>query len=143
MNTADALIRDGLPASVLARIPLPPLDPAARLREVWIATRIDGLPFDPLNPIIEGDGTQLNPWDGSTAIRLDYILGVLLVDATDILIHFGPDCTFPPLSYQSCTNFKAFNNQQTNGTLLRAYNSATSCYLMELQDFIEDALLGF
>jgi hypothetical protein len=91
MNTVDTLIRDGLPASILARTALSPLDPTARLREVWIAIRTDAAPFDPLHPLIEGDGTISNRWDGSTAARLGYILAVLIGSgAVDVLVHFGP-----------------------------------------------------
>lgn len=48
-----------------------------------------------------------------------------------------------PLEYQYCSTFKSFNNQNRSGTLLRAYDSVNSRYLMELQDFCEDALIGF
>jgi hypothetical protein len=52
-------------------------------------------------------------------------------------------CDAEPLVCGWNTHFKAFNNQRTDGTLLRAYDTGTSQYLKELQDFTEDALLGF
>lgn len=52
-------------------------------------------------------------------------------------------CDAVPLYYTYCTTVKAFNNQKPDGTLLRALDSVTGRYLMELQDFTEDALLGF
>ena len=51
-------------------------------------------------------------------------------------------CDALPLYYTYCTTMKAFNNQKPDGTLLRALESTTGRYLMELQDFTEDALLG-
>jgi hypothetical protein len=48
-----------------------------------------------------------------------------------------------PLSFHYCTTTKAFNNQDGGGTLLRAYDVANSRYLLELEDFCEDSLLGF
>jgi hypothetical protein len=47
------------------------------------------------------------------------------------------------VSFNYCTNFKPFNNQTSGGTLLHAYDAANSRYKMELQDALEDALLGF
>jgi hypothetical protein len=36
------------------------------------------------------------------------------------------------LFYENCTNFKAFNNQRGDGTLLRGYNVSASRYTMKL-----------
>jgi hypothetical protein len=74
MNTSDALMRDALTASAAA---LP-------LREVWIAVRIDGLADDK----VIGEGTSENPWDGSTALKLDLILRTKIGQNT--VIHLGP-----------------------------------------------------
>src|SRR5258706_14179578 len=81
MNTLDALLRDGLPASVLTK----------PLREVWIAIRTDGAPdVDPSNPVVIGDGTRDNPWDASTAIKLDLVLRSPVFAAQDnTIIHLG------------------------------------------------------
>ena len=82
MNSLDALIRDGLHVSTLD----------SPLQEVWVSVRSDGLP-DPadqlLNPTVIGDGTVINPWDGSTARKLDFILNVKLTQP-NIVIHLGP-----------------------------------------------------
>ena len=80
MNTADALILDGLAAVLLV----------APLKEVWIAIRTDGSLFDPLNPVILGDGTEQNPWDGSTALKFDYILRQKLLGRTNTTVRLGP-----------------------------------------------------
>jgi hypothetical protein len=47
---------------------------------VWIAYRTDG---------VKGTGTQADPWDGSTASKLDAALNDALVTA-NARIHFGP-----------------------------------------------------
>lgn len=47
------------------------------------------------------------------------------------------------IGYQNCTTVKAFNNQNSAGTLLRAYDYVGLRYLMELQDLVEDSLIGF
>ena len=45
---------------------------------IWIALRSDG---------VKGSGTQNDPYDGSTATRLDTILNTLVANTR---IHFGP-----------------------------------------------------
>ena len=85
MNTLDALLRDSLPASVLAK----------PLTEVWVAIRTDGLPddiTDPQHPVVVviGDGTRDNPWDGSTALKLDRVLSFNLKNVSNVTIHLGP-----------------------------------------------------
>src|SRR6266540_6341101 len=54
---------------------------------VWIAYRTDG---------VAGSGTQNDPWDGSTATRLDTVLNSLLANTR---VHFGPG-TFQINGYQ-------------------------------------------
>lgn len=58
MPLANAFLRDGLPASVLDKTSGSP-------REVWVGIRPDLAP---------GDGTRSNPFDGSTASKLDNLL---------------------------------------------------------------------
>jgi len=53
------------------------------------------------------------------------------------------NCDAVPLSFEWCTHYKSFNNQKTDGTLLHAFDVGAQRFLMELQDFTEDALLGF
>jgi hypothetical protein len=62
--------------------------------EVWIAIRTDGIPddvSDPLHPVVVvvGDGTRDNPWDGSTALKLDLLLNTK-VNLSNVTIHLGP-----------------------------------------------------
>src|SRR5207302_7733359 len=54
---------------------------------VWITYRTDG---------VKGTGTQNDPWDGSTATKLDTVLNTL---AINMRIHFGPG-TFQINGYQ-------------------------------------------
>src|SRR5689334_12397136 len=54
---------------------------------VWIAKRAD---------VVKGTGTQNDPWDGSTATRLDTVLNSLVANTR---IHFGPG-TFQINGYQ-------------------------------------------
>jgi hypothetical protein len=77
------------------------------------------------------------------------LAGIKVFNTTNAIVENNVinDCengTTGPLEYGECDKFKAFNNQDRTGTLLRAYNSTSgaSRYLMELQDFTEDALLG-
>jgi len=55
--------------------------------DVWIAKRADG---------VKGTGTQNDPWDGSTATRLDTVLNSLVANTR---IHLGPG-TFQINGYQ-------------------------------------------
>jgi hypothetical protein len=74
------------------------------------------------------------------------LTGVKVWSVTNAIVENNviSDCeTAGPLDYRYCTTFKAFNNQNRAGTLLHAYNADLARYLMELQDFTEDALLGF
>src|SRR5437870_3213838 len=54
---------------------------------IWISYRTDG---------VKGTGTQNDPWDGSTATKLDTVLNSL---GTNTRIHFGPG-TFQINGYQ-------------------------------------------
>lgn len=74
--------------------------------------------------------------------------GIEVKNVTDALVENNLindclDASANPLSFQNCTNFKAFNNQTSAGALLRAYDLGNTKYKMELQDFMEDALIGF
>lgn len=51
-------------------------------------------------------------------------------------------CDGVPLSYNDCVTMKAFNNKRPDGTLLRAYNISTTLFLQELQDAVDDAIIG-
>ena len=85
MNSVDSLILDQLASSELRRFATP-LDATPRLREVWIAVRTDGFPVvDHADPVIIGDGTRNNPWDGSVAVKFDYIMRVLVGENTIVL----------------------------------------------------------
>lgn len=45
------------------------------------------------------------------------------------------------LRFENCGTVKAFNNEDSSGYLLRAYDPSTTRYQQELQDFAEDTLL--
>lgn len=71
--------------------------------------------------------------------------GIVLKSCAEAIVENNiiNDCDAVPYTYADCTNFKSFNNQKKDGTLLHAYDSINSRFLMELQDFTEDALIGF
>jgi hypothetical protein len=76
------------------------------------------------------------------------LIGVKVLTVTNAIVENNVinDCengSAGPLEYRYCTTFKAFNNRNRAGTTLHAYNADLARYLMELQDFTEDALLGF
>ena len=74
-----------------------------------------------------------------------YLGGIVVKSTTNAIIENNvlDQCDALPLYYTYCATMKAFNNQKPDGTLLRALESITGRYLMELQDFTEDSLMTF
>ena len=113
MSIFDALIEDDLDRSVLPLVQ----------REVWIAIRTDR-PATLSDDKPFGSGTRENPYDGSTAARLDPLLEQLAAERT----------------------VQAEAKQQQHyipGGLLRGRNLGTGLDQQELEDWTEDYAITF
>ena len=85
--------------------------------------------------------------DPESAAATADLHGIVVHNTTNALVEQNvlDRCDGVPFSYTDCIKLKAFNNQKPDGTLLRAYNSTAgqTGYLQELQDYVEDSLIGF
>jgi hypothetical protein len=77
------------------------------------------------------------------------LIGISINNATDVIAENSiiNDCdsvtAANALNFNYCGNFKPFNNQKSGGFLLHAYDTANARFKLELQDALEDALMGF
>jgi hypothetical protein len=74
--------------------------------EVWIAVRTDG---------VAGSGTENDPYDGSTQVKFDNLMGMTFQGLTNMLIHLGPG-TFQTLGFPTAGGWWPYSGWKITGS---------------------------
>jgi hypothetical protein len=134
LNILDSFIRDGLPLSLLDR-PVGPPGGIPHLHEISIAIRSDGVPdVDGVPVTVIGDGTKQNPFDGSTARKLDYIMLNLAAPETHIRFNSGLFRTGGGLGIGSGAKWTPRSGQRISGAGMHQTTVLLTLYPASVSD---------